>query len=146
MYLMEGRKLLDAQVLNGRQKLLKPSLQTFFSMDFWEFCFFSHFSTYLGVKKHTLFNKFLPQKWQLIWQEIVGGYEGRKGMTFCMLCHWIALFIEYHERIARTCNDGANFSIKGKSLHPTVLIYHLSSYTEYKIVALRKIIIKVNCC
>ena len=30
MYLMEGRKLLYAQVLNGRQKLLKLSLETFF--------------------------------------------------------------------------------------------------------------------
>ena len=39
MYLMEGRKLLDAQVFNGRQKLLKLSLQTFFSVDFWEFYF-----------------------------------------------------------------------------------------------------------
>ena len=28
MYLMEGRKLLDAQVFNGRQKILKPLLQT----------------------------------------------------------------------------------------------------------------------
>ena len=34
MRLMEGRKLLDAQVVNGRQKLLKISLQTFFSVDF----------------------------------------------------------------------------------------------------------------
>ena len=34
MYLMGARKLLDAQVFNERQKLLKPSLQTFFSMDF----------------------------------------------------------------------------------------------------------------
>ena len=48
MYLMEGRKLLDAQVFNGRQKLLKPSLETFFSMDFWEFWLFSHIYTYLG--------------------------------------------------------------------------------------------------
>ena len=30
MYLMEGRKLLDAQVFNGRQELLKVYLQTFF--------------------------------------------------------------------------------------------------------------------
>ena len=34
MYLMEGRKLLDAQVFHGRRKLLKLSLQTFFSVDF----------------------------------------------------------------------------------------------------------------
>ena len=37
MYLMEGRKLLDVQ----------GSLQTFFSVDFWEFCFSSHFYTCL---------------------------------------------------------------------------------------------------
>ena len=50
MYLMEGRKLLDTQVFNGRQKLFKLSSQTFFSVDFSEFCFFSHFYTYLKLK------------------------------------------------------------------------------------------------
>ena len=48
------------------------------------------------------------------------------------IIHWIAIFIEQHERIARTCHDGADFSIKGKSLHPTVLTPYLSSYIEYK--------------
>ena len=33
MYLMEGRKLLDAQVFNGQQKLLTLALQLF-SVDF----------------------------------------------------------------------------------------------------------------
>ena len=47
---MECRKLLDAQVFNGWQKLLKQLLQTVFSVDFWEFCFFSHFYTYLELK------------------------------------------------------------------------------------------------
>ena len=50
MHLIEGRKLLDPQVSNGRQKLLKLSLQTFFSVDFCEFCFFSNFYTYLELK------------------------------------------------------------------------------------------------
>ena len=49
-------------------------------------------------------------------------------------------------RIARTCNDGADFSIKGKFLHPTVLTSYLSSYIDYKRVVLKKIIIKVNSC
>ena len=44
MYLMESRKLLDAQVFNGRQKLLKPSLQTFF---LWIFESFVSFHTYI---------------------------------------------------------------------------------------------------
>ena len=50
MYLMEGRKLLDAQVFNGRQKLLKLSLETFLSVDFREFSSFSHFYIYLELK------------------------------------------------------------------------------------------------
>ena len=47
MYLMEGRKLLDAQVFNGRQKLLKLSFETFFV---WIFESFLHFHTYLDLK------------------------------------------------------------------------------------------------
>ena len=43
MYLIEGRKLLYDQVFNEKQRLLKLLLQTFFSVDFWEFSFFSHF-------------------------------------------------------------------------------------------------------
>ena len=34
MLLMEGKNVLDAQGFNGRQKLLKLSLQPFFSVDF----------------------------------------------------------------------------------------------------------------
>ena len=44
MYLMEGRTLLDTQVFNGRQKLLKLSLQTFF---LWIFESFVSFHTFL---------------------------------------------------------------------------------------------------
>ena len=50
MYLMEGRKLLDAQVFNGGQKLLKPSLQSFFFCGFLRVLFFSHFYIYLELK------------------------------------------------------------------------------------------------
>ena len=50
MYLIEGRKLIYDQVFNEQQKLLKLSLQTFFSVDFWEFSFFSHLYTYLELK------------------------------------------------------------------------------------------------
>ena len=46
---MEGRKLLDAQVFNGQQKLLTLALQLF-SVDFWEFYFFSNFYTNLEFK------------------------------------------------------------------------------------------------
>ena len=55
MYLMEGMKLLDAQVFNGRQKLLKLSLQTFFC-GFLRVLFLFTLSYLLGFKKHTLFN------------------------------------------------------------------------------------------
>ena len=48
MNFMEGKKLLYAQVFNGRQKLLKLSLQTFFQ---WIFCFFSHFHTCSDLKR-----------------------------------------------------------------------------------------------
>ena len=59
MYLMEGRKLLHAQVFNGGQKLLKLSLQTFFFCGFLRVLFLFTLACILGVKKHTLFNKFL---------------------------------------------------------------------------------------
>ena len=45
MYLMEGRKLLDAQVFNGRQILLKVYLQTFF---LWIFESFVPFHTFIN--------------------------------------------------------------------------------------------------
>ena len=50
MYLIEGRKLLYDQVFNEKQRLLKLLLQTFFSVDFWEFSFFSHLYTYVELK------------------------------------------------------------------------------------------------
>ena len=147
MYLMEGRKLLYAQVFIGRQKLLKLLLQTLFLCGFLRVSFLFTLIYILGVKKHTWFNTFLSQKWQPIWQEErVGGYEGRKGMIFCMLYPWHRLPIELHKHIARTCNDEADFSIKGKSLHPAILISYLSSYIEYKRVALKNMILKVNYC
>ena len=47
---MEGRKLLYVQVFNGRQKLLKLSLKTFFLWIFLKFHFFPHLYTYLELK------------------------------------------------------------------------------------------------
>ena len=47
------------------------------------FLFLFTISYILGVKKHTLFNKFLSQKRQQICQEERDvGYEGRKGAFF----------------------------------------------------------------
>ena len=66
------------------------------------------------------------------------------GMIFCILYildidnSLNSIFIEQHESTARTYNDGVEFSVKGKSLHPTVLISYLPSYIEYKRVALKK--------
>ena len=48
MYLMEGRKLLDAQVFNGQQKLLTLALQTFFC-GFLRVLFLFRFLHKLGV-------------------------------------------------------------------------------------------------
>ena len=47
MYLMKRRKLVYAQVFNGRQKLLKLSLQTFFFL--WIFKSFISFHTYIHI-------------------------------------------------------------------------------------------------
>ena len=59
MLLMEGRNVLDAQVFNGRQKL---SLEPFFSVDFWEFCIFSHFHIYLELKSICCSTSFCSKK------------------------------------------------------------------------------------
>ena len=61
MCLMEGWKLVDAQVFNRRQKLLKLSFETFFC-GFLRVLFLFTLSYILGFKKHTLLNKFLSQK------------------------------------------------------------------------------------
>ena len=49
MYLMEGWKLLDVQVFNGQQKLLKL-YELIFLWIFENFAFFSHFYTSLELK------------------------------------------------------------------------------------------------
>ena len=70
MYLMEGSKLLDANVLDGRQDIAKPIVTIIFvPWIFLVFCFFLLlFYTYLEL--------FLSQKRQPIWQkERDGGYE-----------------------------------------------------------------------
>ena len=78
--------------LIGRQKLLKLSLQTFlFCVDFWEFCFISHFQSYFDLKSIGCSISFCQKKWQSIWQERVAVYEGWKGMISCMLYPWYIL-------------------------------------------------------
>ena len=75
---MEGSKLLYAKVLVGRQEIAKPIVTIIFvPWIFLVFCFFLLlFYTYLELKKYALFNKFLSQKRQPIWQEERdGGYE-----------------------------------------------------------------------
>ena len=151
MYLIKGKKLLDAQVFNGRQKLLKLPLQTFFCGFLRVLFLFTH-SYILGFKKHTLFNKFLSQKQQPIWQEKrVAGCEGWKGMIFCMLYLWHIWFIEYsiihwiawtHSKYMKWWSRRFN---KGEILAPNRLSI-LSSYIEYSRVVSKKIIIKVDCC
>ena len=59
---MKGRKLLYAEVFNGRQKSLKLSLKTSFSCVFLRVLFLFTLIYILGVKKHTLFKTFLSQK------------------------------------------------------------------------------------
>ena len=46
---MEGKKLIDAQVFNGQQKLLKVYLQTFF---LWIFESFVPFRTFINKSIH----------------------------------------------------------------------------------------------
>ena len=82
MYLMEARNLLDTQVFNGRQK--KP----FFLWIFESFVsFLSHFYTYFELKSIRCSARFCRKKDSQFDRKKVRGYEGRKGMTFCMLCH-----------------------------------------------------------
>ena len=84
MYLIEGRELLDAHYLMDDRKLLGLSLQTLFFRRFSRFLFLFTFLHILGVKKHTLFNKFLSQKRHPIYQEERdAGYEGN--MYICLL-------------------------------------------------------------
>ena len=75
MYLVERRKLLYAQVVNGQQTLF---------LWIFEFHFFSHLYTYFELKS-------VAKMWQ---EERVGGYGGRNGMIFCMLYPWQRLFSE----------------------------------------------------
>ena len=90
---MEGRELLDAHVFNRRQEI-ERLLQTLFFRGFFRLLFLFAIAYILGVKKHTLFNKHLSQKWQPIWQEERDvGYERRKEIIFCMLCSGHMLFI-----------------------------------------------------
>ena len=59
---MEDRKLLDAHEFNRRQEIAKPIIASLFLHGFLRFLFLFNLLYILGVKKHTLFNKFLQQK------------------------------------------------------------------------------------
>ena len=62
---MEGRKLLDAHVFNIQEQIAKPIVRNFvFSWVFLRVVFLFTLLYILGVKKHTLFNKFLSQRRQ----------------------------------------------------------------------------------
>ena len=136
MYLMEDRKLLDTQVFNGRQKLFKLSSQTFFSVDFWEFCFFSLFYTYLKLKSircSTSFchkNNSLFDRKKELW--------GKKGNAFLFvvsltwIIHWIkwthSTHMEWWSRLFNKREIMGPNRLKVK-LHVTML---LSSYARLR--------------
>ena len=65
MYLMEGKKLLDVNVLD-RRKLLNLSLPTLVLRGFLRFVFLFTLLYITGVGKHRLFNSFVSQKRQPI--------------------------------------------------------------------------------
>ena len=71
-------------------------LSTLLFRGFLGFLFLFTFFYTVRVKKNRLFNKFLSQNRQPIWQEKRDGdYEGRKGIIFCILhCILYVLFIE----------------------------------------------------
>ena len=82
---MEGRKLLDAHVFNGRQEIAKPIVTN--TWLFW---------IYLESKS-ILFNKLLSQKRQSIKKEETSAMKEERELFFvCYILdiHWMALFIE----------------------------------------------------
>ena len=145
MLLVEGRKLLDAQVFNGRQKLLKLSLQTFFSMDFWEFC-------YLKLKNIRCSRSFCRKNDSQFdrKKELEAMREEREWFFVCCILdigyslnsiiHWMAWKHSAH------IQWWSRFFNKGEMLAPSRLNILPTSYIEYKSVAWKKIITKVGCC
>ena len=95
MHLIEDRTLLDANVSDGRRKLLNLLLPTLLFLRFFRFLFLFTLLYILGVKKHILFNKFLAQKKTA---NLTGSKRWRlrrkKGNYFCMLYPWHILFFE----------------------------------------------------
>ena len=79
---MEGRKLLDAHVLIGLQKIAKLIVQTVLPCEYLRLLFLFTILYVREVKKQALFNKFLSQKFQ---EERDVGYEERKEITFRIL-------------------------------------------------------------
>ena len=151
MYLIEGKKLLDAQVFNGRQKLLKLSSQTSFFVDFWEFYFFSHFHTHLDLKSIRCSTSFCRKNDSQFdrKKELQAMKDEREWFFVCYILdiyyslnsiiHWIAWT---HSKYMKWWSRPFN---KGEILAPNRLSI-LSSYIEYNRVVLKKIIIKVDCC
>ena len=60
--MMKNVYLLDAHVFNGRQEIAKPIVTNLLFHGFLRFLFLFTILYILGVKKHTLFKKFLSQK------------------------------------------------------------------------------------
>ena len=100
---MEGRKLPDTNVFDGRQEIVNLLLPTLLFRRFLRFLFLFTLLYTLGVKKYRLFKKFPSLKRQPIWQEERdGGYAGRNEIIFCIyildiyyslnsIIHWIDL-------------------------------------------------------
>ena len=121
---MKGRKLLDAHVFNGRQEIAKLIVTNIVVPWIFEiFVTISLFHTYLRVKKHTLFNKFLLQKKtknltrrkkRRLWQKkgnyflfayyILGIYY-----SLSSIIHWIDLNFGYY-----SCNTVELYKKQGK--------------------------------
>ena len=86
--------------MDGR-KMLNLSLQSLLFRGFLRFLFLFTLLYIFRVENCILFNKFLSQKRQPIWQEEKNGdYVGKKGIIFLYvksltdIIHWISLFIE----------------------------------------------------
>ena len=79
---MEGRKLLDVQVLIGLQEIAKLIVQAVLFREYLRLLFLYTILYVSGVRKQTLFNKFLSQKCQ---EERDVGYEEKKEITFRIL-------------------------------------------------------------
>ena len=129
----------------------KTIVTNFFFVDFWEFCFFSHFHTYLDLKsircstscscKHG--SQFDRKK------ELQAMRDEKEWFFVCYILDIYYSFNSIIHCIAWTHSKYMKWWSrpfnKGEILAPNRLNI-LSSYIEYKRVALKKIIIKVTWC